>query len=169
MFLVFQENSSRPILPSLSSERKFFWEKLKKAEEEARLFAINKPEVIKVVREEAKKLGIHPKAAITTKASEKFKKTQDAEHDALKRKHAEKKPRITRLTAAISSHRVHVALSHWSADLLPLQPHRNHWPPPLQPRTTCINDMSEPPPRGKLSLDSRRHVSASETHMTLHW
>ncbi|GJS70769.1 hypothetical protein Tco_0703610 [Tanacetum coccineum] len=65
-------------------------EKLKKAEEEAMLFAINKPEVIKVVRAEAKKLGIHPKAAITTKAGEKFKKAQDAEHDALKRKHAKK-------------------------------------------------------------------------------
>ncbi|GJT53002.1 hypothetical protein Tco_0988056 [Tanacetum coccineum] len=65
-------------------------EKLKKVEEEARLFAISKPEVIKVVREEAKKLGIHPKAAITTKDGEMFKKAQDAEHDALKRKHAEK-------------------------------------------------------------------------------
>ncbi|GJW80637.1 putative reverse transcriptase domain-containing protein [Tanacetum coccineum] len=36
-------------------------EQIKKAEEEARLNAISKPEVIKVVREEAKKLGIHPK------------------------------------------------------------------------------------------------------------
>ncbi|GJV06435.1 putative reverse transcriptase domain-containing protein [Tanacetum coccineum] len=59
-----------------------------------------------------------------------------------------------RLTAAISCHRVHVALSYWSADLPPLHPRTNHWPPPLQPRTTYINDMSEPPPRGRLSLDS---------------
>ncbi|GKB79012.1 hypothetical protein Tco_0945907, partial [Tanacetum coccineum] len=49
-------------------------EKIKKAEEEAKLFAKSKPEVIKVVREEAKKLGIDPKEAITTKAGEKFKK-----------------------------------------------------------------------------------------------
>ncbi|GJZ44040.1 hypothetical protein Tco_0591295 [Tanacetum coccineum] len=65
-------------------------EQIKKAEEEARLFAISKPEVIKVVREEAKKLGIHPKEAITTKAGEKFKKAQDAEHEVLKRQHTEK-------------------------------------------------------------------------------
>ncbi|GJT82160.1 hypothetical protein Tco_1056502 [Tanacetum coccineum] len=65
-------------------------EKIKKAKEEARLFAISKPEVIKVVREEAKKLRIHPKEAITTKAGEKFKKAQDAEHEVLKRQHTEK-------------------------------------------------------------------------------
>ncbi|GKG41583.1 hypothetical protein Tco_0473334, partial [Tanacetum coccineum] len=49
-------------------------EQIKKAEEEARLFAISKPEVIKVVQEEAKKLGIRLKEAITTKAGKKFKK-----------------------------------------------------------------------------------------------
>ncbi|GJT68517.1 hypothetical protein Tco_1019997 [Tanacetum coccineum] len=64
-------------------------EQIKKSEEEARLFAISKPEVIKVVREEAKKFGIHPKEAITTKAGEKFKKAQDAEHEVLKRQHTE--------------------------------------------------------------------------------
>nr|GEU92849.1 hypothetical protein [Tanacetum cinerariifolium] len=56
-------------------------EKIKKAEEEAKLFAISKPAVIKVVWEEAKKLEIHLKEAITTKAGEKFKKAQDAEHE----------------------------------------------------------------------------------------
>ncbi|GKA74168.1 hypothetical protein Tco_0780470 [Tanacetum coccineum] len=65
-------------------------EKIKKAKEEARLLAISKHEVIKVVWEEAKKLGIHLKEAITTKASEKFKKAQDDEHEVLKRKHTEK-------------------------------------------------------------------------------
>nr|GFA65451.1 hypothetical protein [Tanacetum cinerariifolium] len=65
-------------------------EEIKKAEEEARLNAISKNEVIKVVREEAKKLGIHPKEAITTKAGELFKKAQDAEHDVLKRQHTKK-------------------------------------------------------------------------------
>nr|GEU74021.1 hypothetical protein [Tanacetum cinerariifolium] len=43
-------------------------EKIKKAKEEARLLAINKPKVIKVIREEAKKLRIHLKEAITAKA-----------------------------------------------------------------------------------------------------
>ncbi|GKB01251.1 hypothetical protein Tco_0829295, partial [Tanacetum coccineum] len=65
-------------------------ERIKKAEEDAKLYAISKPEVIKVVREEAKKLGIHPKEAITTQAGENFKKAQDAEHEVLKRKHVEK-------------------------------------------------------------------------------
>ncbi|GKE33423.1 hypothetical protein Tco_1452745, partial [Tanacetum coccineum] len=52
------------------------------------LYTINgETEVNKVVREEAKKLEIHPKEAITTKAGEKFKKAQDAEHEVLKRKH----------------------------------------------------------------------------------
>nr|GFB08861.1 hypothetical protein [Tanacetum cinerariifolium] len=65
-------------------------EKSKKAKKKARLFAISKPKVIKVVREEAKKLGIHPKEEITTKVGEKFKKAQDAEHEVLKRQHTEK-------------------------------------------------------------------------------
>nr|GEW95412.1 hypothetical protein [Tanacetum cinerariifolium] len=64
-------------------------EQIKKAKEEAILFAISKSEVIKVVWEEAKKLGIHPKEAITTKAGEKFKKAQDAKHEVLKRQHTD--------------------------------------------------------------------------------
>ncbi|GKB22833.1 hypothetical protein Tco_0862234, partial [Tanacetum coccineum] len=62
-------------------------EQIKKAEEEAGLFAISNPEVIKVVREEAKKFGFLPKEAITTKAGEKIKKAQDVEHEVLKRQH----------------------------------------------------------------------------------
>nr|GEV11752.1 hypothetical protein [Tanacetum cinerariifolium] len=42
-------------------------EEINKAEEEAKLNAISKTEVIKVTRKESKKLGIHPKEAITTK------------------------------------------------------------------------------------------------------
>nr|GEV49018.1 hypothetical protein [Tanacetum cinerariifolium] len=49
-----------------------------------------KLEVIKVVWEEAKKLRINLKEAITSKAGEKFKKAQDAEHEVLKRQHTEK-------------------------------------------------------------------------------
>nr|GEW62326.1 hypothetical protein [Tanacetum cinerariifolium] len=44
-------------------------EEIKKAEEEARLNDISKTKVIKVIREEAKKLGIHLKEAITTKSA----------------------------------------------------------------------------------------------------
>nr|GEU43458.1 hypothetical protein [Tanacetum cinerariifolium] len=65
-------------------------EEIKKAEEEDRLNPISKTEVIKVVHEEAKKLGIHLKEAITTKAGELFKKARNAEHKVLKRQHTEK-------------------------------------------------------------------------------
>ncbi|GJZ72282.1 hypothetical protein Tco_0636133 [Tanacetum coccineum] len=58
---------------------------MKKAVEEAKLLAMSRHEVIKVVREEAKKLRIDPKEAISTKAGETFKKAQDAEHEVLKR------------------------------------------------------------------------------------
>ncbi|GJU96303.1 hypothetical protein Tco_1321059 [Tanacetum coccineum] len=51
---------------------------------------IQKPEVIKVIREEAKKFGIDPKEAISTKAGETFRKAQDAEHEVLKREHSKK-------------------------------------------------------------------------------
>ncbi|GJY60714.1 hypothetical protein Tco_0461371 [Tanacetum coccineum] len=65
-------------------------EQIKKAEEEARLLAITKPEVIKVVQEEAEKIGLDPKAIKGAKAGEMFKKAQDAKHVVLKRQHTEK-------------------------------------------------------------------------------
>nr|GEW29888.1 retrovirus-related Pol polyprotein from transposon TNT 1-94 [Tanacetum cinerariifolium] len=71
--------------------------KMKKATKEAKLLAMSKPEVIKVVWEEAKKLGINPKEAIFTKAGEQFKKAQDAEHEVLKREHSKKVKRLTKL------------------------------------------------------------------------
>ncbi|GJZ40978.1 retrovirus-related pol polyprotein from transposon TNT 1-94 [Tanacetum coccineum] len=49
-----------------------------------------KHEVIKVVQEEAKKIGLDPKAIKGAKAGEMFKKAQDAEHVVLKRQHTEK-------------------------------------------------------------------------------
>nr|GEX51452.1 reverse transcriptase [Tanacetum cinerariifolium] len=57
--------------------------KLKKAAEEARLIAISKPEVIKVVQEEAKKIRLDPKKIASAKAGKKFKKAQDAKHQVL--------------------------------------------------------------------------------------
>ncbi|GJV76877.1 hypothetical protein Tco_1508461 [Tanacetum coccineum] len=65
-------------------------EKLRKATEEARLLTISKPEVIKVVQEEAKKIRLDLKKIASAKAGEKFKKAQDAEHEVLKRQHTEK-------------------------------------------------------------------------------
>ncbi|GKF01261.1 hypothetical protein Tco_0028184, partial [Tanacetum coccineum] len=48
-------------------------EQIKKDEEEARLLAMTKPEVIKVVQEEAEKIGLNPKAIKGAKAGEMFK------------------------------------------------------------------------------------------------
>nr|GEW21487.1 hypothetical protein [Tanacetum cinerariifolium] len=60
-------------------------EEIKQAKEKSRLNAISKTEVIK-----AKKLGIHLKEVITTKAGELFKKAQDAKHEVLKKQHTNK-------------------------------------------------------------------------------
>ncbi|GJU36012.1 hypothetical protein Tco_1184366 [Tanacetum coccineum] len=60
-------------------------EKLRKVVEEERLLSITKPEAIKVVQEEAEKIGLDPKKIASTKAGEKFKKARDAEHEVLKR------------------------------------------------------------------------------------
>ncbi|GKE41813.1 hypothetical protein Tco_1469097 [Tanacetum coccineum] len=60
-----------------------YWDKeeqIKKAKEEAKLLTMTKPEVIKVVQEEAKKIGLDPKAIKGAKAGKVFKKAQDAEH-----------------------------------------------------------------------------------------
>ncbi|GJZ22085.1 hypothetical protein Tco_0559124 [Tanacetum coccineum] len=51
-----------------------------KAEEEDRLIAISKPKVIKVVQEEAEKIGLDLRKIASAKAGEKFKKAQDVEH-----------------------------------------------------------------------------------------
>ncbi|GJX24198.1 hypothetical protein Tco_0228643, partial [Tanacetum coccineum] len=54
-------------------------EKIKKATEEANLLEISKPELIKVVHEEALKVRIDPKILESAKGSQEFKKIQDAE------------------------------------------------------------------------------------------
>ncbi|GJS07350.1 hypothetical protein Tco_0364146 [Tanacetum coccineum] len=65
-------------------------EQINKAKEEARLLAMTKLEVIKVVQEEDKKIGLDPKAIKGAKAGEMFKKAQDVEHAVLKRQHTKK-------------------------------------------------------------------------------
>nr|GEV07790.1 hypothetical protein [Tanacetum cinerariifolium] len=49
-------------------------DKIKKAREEAKGLAMTKTELIKIVQEEAEKIGINPKKVINVKAGEKFKK-----------------------------------------------------------------------------------------------
>nr|GEU55750.1 cysteine-rich RLK (receptor-like protein kinase) 8 [Tanacetum cinerariifolium] len=77
-------------------------EKLRKFDEEARLLAISKPEVIKVVQEEAEKIGLDPKKITSSKAGEKFKKVRDAEHQVLKREHSQKVKRLIELNKKIA-------------------------------------------------------------------
>ncbi|GJY87630.1 hypothetical protein Tco_0502258 [Tanacetum coccineum] len=48
-------------------------EKMKKAVEEAKLLAMSRPEVIKLVQEEAEKIGLDPKKIASAKAGEKIK------------------------------------------------------------------------------------------------
>ncbi|GKE44539.1 hypothetical protein Tco_1471823, partial [Tanacetum coccineum] len=72
-------------------------EKMKKVAEEAKLLAMTRPEVIKVVQEEAEKIRLDPRKIASAKAGEKFKKAQDAEHEVLKREHSKKVKRLTEL------------------------------------------------------------------------
>ncbi|GKE95498.1 hypothetical protein Tco_1580353 [Tanacetum coccineum] len=65
-------------------------ELIKKAAEQARLLAITKPEVVKVVRGEAEKIGIDPERITSAKEGEKFKKAQDAELKVLNKEKSEK-------------------------------------------------------------------------------
>ncbi|GJV93331.1 hypothetical protein Tco_1541144 [Tanacetum coccineum] len=71
--------------------------KMKKIVEEEKLLAMSRPEVIKVVLEEAEKIGLDPTKIASAKAGEKFKKAQDAEHEVLKREHSKKVKRLTEL------------------------------------------------------------------------
>ncbi|GKF30014.1 hypothetical protein Tco_0096356 [Tanacetum coccineum] len=58
-------------------------EKIRKAKEEARLLVMTTPEVIKVVQEEAEKIGLDPKTIKSAKAGEKFMKAQDVKHQTI--------------------------------------------------------------------------------------
>nr|GEZ00585.1 hypothetical protein [Tanacetum cinerariifolium] len=66
-----------PISSIHPTEIQEYWDKHKKRKkvaEETKLLAMSRPEVIKVIREEAKKLRIDQKEAISTKHGETFKK-----------------------------------------------------------------------------------------------
>ncbi|GJT65339.1 hypothetical protein Tco_1016819 [Tanacetum coccineum] len=72
-------------------------DKIKKAAKEAKRLKMTKTEVIKIVQEEAKNIGIDPKKIISAKAGEKFKKAQDAEVQVHKKQHTEKAKRLMEL------------------------------------------------------------------------
>ncbi|GKA06842.1 hypothetical protein Tco_0686066 [Tanacetum coccineum] len=65
-------------------------EKIKKVDVEAKLLAMSKPELIKVVHEEALKAGIDHKILESAKGGQEFKKIQDAKMKVLNRGHYEK-------------------------------------------------------------------------------
>ncbi|GJT83921.1 hypothetical protein Tco_1058263 [Tanacetum coccineum] len=72
-------------------------DKIKKDVEEAKMFEMTKTEVIKVVQEEAEKIGVDPKIIVSVQLGEKFKKAQDVEHQVLKREHSQKVKRLMEL------------------------------------------------------------------------
>ncbi|GJU07800.1 retrovirus-related pol polyprotein from transposon TNT 1-94 [Tanacetum coccineum] len=72
-------------------------DKIKKAAEEAKRLEITNTKVIKIVQEEAEKIGIDPKKIISAKAGEKFKKAQDAKIQVHKRQHTKKAKRLMEL------------------------------------------------------------------------
>ncbi|GKD17685.1 hypothetical protein Tco_1206843 [Tanacetum coccineum] len=60
-----------------------------KADEEAKLLAMSKPEIIKVIHEEASKAGIDPKILESEKVSHEFNKIQDAKMKVLNREYSQ--------------------------------------------------------------------------------
>nr|GEY02208.1 hypothetical protein [Tanacetum cinerariifolium] len=72
-------------------------EKIKKSAKEAKMLEMTKTEMIKVVQEVAKKIRLDLKTIISAKATEKFKKVHDAEHQVLKREHSQKAKRAIEL------------------------------------------------------------------------
>nr|GEX61925.1 retrovirus-related Pol polyprotein from transposon TNT 1-94 [Tanacetum cinerariifolium]GEX63025.1 retrovirus-related Pol polyprotein from transposon TNT 1-94 [Tanacetum cinerariifolium] len=64
--------------------------KMKKDIEEAKLLAMSKPDLIKVIHEEASKARIDPKILESAKGGQEFKKIQDAELKIPNKKHAKK-------------------------------------------------------------------------------
>ncbi|GKA69606.1 hypothetical protein Tco_0775670 [Tanacetum coccineum] len=81
-------------------------DKIKKAAKEAKIFEMTKTKVIKVVHDEAEMIGLDPKTIISAKAGEKFKKSQDAEHQVLKREHSQKAKRAMELRKKRANDRI---------------------------------------------------------------
>ncbi|GKE39860.1 hypothetical protein Tco_1463265, partial [Tanacetum coccineum] len=65
-------------------------EKIKKSTEKAKLLAMNKLELIKVVQEEANKVGVDPKILASIKGGQEFKEIQDAKLQVLNKEHSQK-------------------------------------------------------------------------------
>nr|GEU55971.1 copia protein [Tanacetum cinerariifolium] len=60
---------------------------LKEAAQEAKLIALSKPELIKVVEEVASEAGVDPKALCSSKDGKEFLKKRDVEYNVLQREH----------------------------------------------------------------------------------
>ncbi|GKC80094.1 hypothetical protein Tco_1130868, partial [Tanacetum coccineum] len=72
-------------------------EAIKKKAEQARLLAMTKYEIIKVVYEEAEKARIDLKIVLSAKGGEQFKKIKNDEHQVLKREHSQKVKKAIKL------------------------------------------------------------------------
>nr|GEY49417.1 hypothetical protein [Tanacetum cinerariifolium] len=75
-------------------------EKIRKAVKEATLLEMCKPELIKIVQEEATKARVEPKIIASAKGGQEFKKIQDVEMKVLSREHAQKILTSPSLTSA---------------------------------------------------------------------
>ncbi|GJS44388.1 hypothetical protein Tco_0569431 [Tanacetum coccineum] len=65
-------------------------EKIKKVVEEAKLLAMTKSKLIKVIHEEASKAGIDPKVLESAKGGQDFQNIQDAEIKVMNKEHSQK-------------------------------------------------------------------------------
>ncbi|GJT03007.1 hypothetical protein Tco_0824176 [Tanacetum coccineum] len=81
-------------------------ELIKKATEQARLLAITKPEVVKLVCEKAEKIGIDPERIKSAKEGEKFKKAQDAELKILNKERSKKLKNHLKSRSTITVYRI---------------------------------------------------------------
>ncbi|GJV03493.1 hypothetical protein Tco_1337062 [Tanacetum coccineum] len=76
----------------IEQEIQDYWdkeEKMKKAAEEAKLFAMSRPEVIKVVQEEAEKIGLDPRKIVVLNPEQSLSQTSRR-----KRKYMELEPKV---------------------------------------------------------------------------
>nr|GEW44327.1 hypothetical protein [Tanacetum cinerariifolium] len=115
-------------------------EVIKKKAEQARLLAMTKSEIIKVVHEEAEKSRIDLKIILSAKGSEQFMKIQDAKHQVLKREHSYKAKK------AINSRKI---------DSLPL--------PTLKQASSQLSGRK----RTRLELEPEIHIHALECNMSI--
>ncbi|GKA67743.1 hypothetical protein Tco_0767660 [Tanacetum coccineum] len=72
-------------------------EQMQKAAQEAKLIALSKPELIKVVKEVASEARVDPKALCSSKDGKEFLKKHDVEYNVLQREHLAKLKKLREL------------------------------------------------------------------------